>query len=283
MVLDGFFSFLVDSLFPERCIICGESIVPSDSLPPVVLPPVWPAETLAFFVSDFSVSLLPGIRVASRVLCTGCWLLLEPAPPAADTGGVGKNGCEDGCMSLPLPGRSGCAFPPPTLVSPFFTNDSLLEVVRYLKFSGGIRAVPPLSWWMARALRIFLARMRIDNAGDVIVTAVPLHPSRRRRRGYNQAALLGAHTARRLGLPFLDGVLVRTRKTRYQSHLPEEMRAENVRDAFRLDRGRCIGGRHVILVDDLVTTGETAGACTRAIHDAFPISVAVLAAGRVRR
>ncbi len=282
MVLDGFFSFLIDSLFPERCIICGKALVSSDSLPPVVLPAGWPAEALAFFESDLSVSLLPGIRVASRVLCTGCWLLLEPVPPAADTGGGGKHGCEDGCAAFPPTRRAGGAFGPLTLVSPFLTNDPLLEVVRYLKFSGGIRAVPPLSWWMARSLRIFLSSVRICNAGDVIVTAVPLHPSRRRRRGYNQAALLGAHTARRLGLPFLDGVLVRTRKTRYQSHLSEEMRAENVRDAFRLDRGRCIGGRHVILVDDLVTTGETAGACVRAIQEAVPSSVVVLAAGRVR-
>lgn len=282
MVLDGFFSYLLDALFPERCIICGESLVSSDSLPPVTIPAGWPAEALAFLGSDFSVRLFPGIRVAARVLCTGCWLSLEPALPVT-SGGEDEHGGVCGDTGLPPPRSAGGAFPSIPLVSPFFTNDSLLEVVKYLKFSGGIRAVPPLSWWMARALRMFLSGLRIDNAGDVIVTAVPLHPSRQRRRGYNQAALLGAHTAGRLGLPFLDGILVRTKKTRYQSHLSEEMRAENVRDAFRLGRGRGVGGRHVILVDDLVTTGETVGACVRAICEAVPISVAVLAAGRVRR
>lgn len=281
MVLDGFFSYLLDALFPERCIICGESLNSSDSLPPVVLPPGWPAGALAFLGSDFSVRLFPGIRVTARVLCTGCWLSLEPAMP------VTGNGCEYGGAVGDTgfsPFRlAGGAFPPIPIVSPFFTNNSLLEVVKYLKFSGGIRAVPPLSWWMANALRTFLSGMRIENAGDVIVTAVPLHPSRRQRRGYNQAALLGAHTALLLGLQFLDGVLVRSRKTRYQSHLPEEMRAENVRGAFRLGPCRGVGGRHVILTDDLVTTGETAGACVRAIREAVPSSVAVLAAGRVRR
>ncbi len=155
-------------------------------------------------------------------------------------------------------------------------------MVRYLKFSGGIRAVQPLSWWMAFSLSGYLSSVCATNRSDTIVTAVPLHPARMRRRGYNQAALLGEHMAKRLGLAFSGHLIARTRNTPFQSHMPEEKRAMNVRDAFELRRGASIDGMRIVLVDDLVTTGETVASCLRALLRGGPASVVVLAAGRVK-
>ncbi len=203
---------------------------------------------------------------------------MEPARPAACRGGRKSGEGEDGPARRRQELGDEYSIP---LIAPFLTNDSLLEVVRYLKFSGGIRAVQPLSWWMAFALRRYLSSVRATNGSDTIVTAVPLHPARMRRRGYNQAALLGAHVARRLGLAFSEHLIVRTRNTPFQSHLPQERRAMNVRDVFKLCRGTPIGGMRVVLVDDLVTTGETVASCARALFGGGPASVAVLSAGRV--
>jgi len=254
-------------------------MTPPPPVPLLALPARWPAAALGFFGSDFSVRLFPGIRVTARILCTECWLGLEPAQPVVCVGRAGDDGGKERTMRRrPENGHEG----PIPLISPFLTNDPLLDVVRYLKFSGGIRAVAPLSWWMAFALREYLSCMDAVSRNGTIVTAVPLHPARKRRRGYNQAALLGARTAERLGLEFSDRLITRTRNTPFQSHLPEAKRAKNVRDAFGLCGGASIEGRTVVLVDDLVTTGETVMACVQALLEGGPAATVVLAAGRAR-
>ena len=70
VVLDGCIAFLLDQVFPERCIICGAPAAPQPPVPSLALPRRWPEGALAFFGTDFSVRLFPGIRVTARVLCT---------------------------------------------------------------------------------------------------------------------------------------------------------------------------------------------------------------------
>jgi ComF family protein len=98
---------------------------------------------------------------------------------------------------------------------------------------------------------------------DVIVP-VPLHPQRRRERGYNQSTLLARELARHTGLPVVEGTLVRVTPTRPQVGLNAAERAENVRDAFRC-RGKDLSGLQVLLVDDVLTTGATLRACAQAL------------------
>jgi ComF family protein len=98
---------------------------------------------------------------------------------------------------------------------------------------------------------------------------VPLHPRRLRERGYNQSARLAEAIGDRLGAPCLDDALVRTRHTRPQSRLDLDRRAVNVAGAFALGaRAREIRGRHILLVDDVITTGATARACASSLRDA---------------
>jgi predicted amidophosphoribosyltransferase len=182
---------------------------------------------------------------------------------------------------LPSPRDS---MPPIPVIAPFWTNDGLLALVRFLKFEGGRSAAPPLAWWMSEALRAQGAsRVGIAVPRDTILVPVPLHPSRQRERGYNQAALLAAGVAALLGLETALGALERGRKTKCQSTIdsPSE-RSANVRGAFRPVRPEALGGRRIILVDDLVTTGETVRACADAALACGPASLAVLSAGRVR-
>ena len=168
------------------------------------------------------------------------------------------------------------------LICPFFTNDELLALVRFLKFSGGRTAAPALGWWMARALEDHRLTRSAFAAGKTVLVPVPLHPSREKSRGYNQAFLLAGEVGERLGLDVDGRILGRIRNTESQSTLDRERRALNVREAFGTRRADLVTGMDVIVVDDLVTTGETAAACVAALETAGPSSIAVLAAGRVR-
>ncbi len=93
-----------------------------------------------------------------------------------------------------------------------------------------------------------------------LIVPVPLHPSRMRRRGYNQAALLAYELGRRVGLPMDEDALQRVRSTPPQMRLDAVERRRNVAGAFRCRDGR-VRGRRVLLVDDVCTTGATLEAC----------------------
>ena len=106
---------------------------------------------------------------------------------------------------------------------------------------------------------------------------VPLHPSRRRRRGFNQAADLARHLDVRV-----VHALRRMRATATQADLPAAQRHRNVRDAFAITpAGRTIAGETVLLVDDVSTTGATLDACARALKAAGVKEVRALTAARV--
>ena len=117
-------------------------------------------------------------------------------------------------------------------------------------------------------------------AGCDLAVAVPLHPSKRRARGFNQAEDL----ARPLGLP-LARALRRRRRTEAQADLSAERRIENVRAAFTPGRDyRRIIGRTVLLVDDVTTTGATLHECATALRAGGAADVwAVTAARAVTR
>ncbi len=90
------------------------------------------------------------------------------------------------------------------------------------------------------------------------VCEIPLHPRRRRERGYNQSRLLARTLAVRLGLPLLPvGILQRTRETATQTNLTARERMSNVKGAFTCKETGRIEGRTLLVVDDVMTTGAT--------------------------
>jgi ComF family protein len=100
-----------------------------------------------------------------------------------------------------------------------------------------------------------------------------LHGGRERSRGYNQSALLAKNLGRDTGIEVDTKVARRVRATKplVQAMSPEE-RARIVEGAFRADASR-VAGRRVLLIDDVITTGATLGACARAVLDAGAASV----------
>ena len=96
---------------------------------------------------------------------------------------------------------------------------------------------------------------------------VPLHAFRLLRRGFNQAYEIASHASRSLGIQLVAGELRRRRNTSAQSGLSRKQRRKNVRNAF-FWRGHQKPGRHVALVDDVMTTGTTVTECTRVLKRA---------------
>jgi ComF family protein len=105
-----------------------------------------------------------------------------------------------------------------------------------------------------------------------LLTAVPLHPKRFRHRGYNQSALLAAELARRCRLPFNADALHRVRDTPPQVGLNVAQRWKNVTDAFEAEP-TIVESQHIVIIDDVCTTGATLNACAEALLLAGATSV----------
>ena len=108
-----------------------------------------------------------------------------------------------------------------------------------------------------------------DLLDDVIIAGVPIHPARRRERGYNQAHLLARGLASARSASLLDeDVIIRRRYTSTQTSLDQHQRQRNVQEAFAVRQPELVRGRHIVLVDDVLTTGATLNSCATALIEA---------------
>lgn len=134
------------------------------------------------------------------------------------------------------------------------------HLIQRLKFAGEL----PLAPLLAGLLATRLGARRPPLPGLLI--PVPLHPSRLRERGYNQATELARVLGRRLGIAVDRRLCRRTRRTEPQSTLPAKQRRRNLRKAFSVER-RPVAD-HVAIIDDVMTSGHTAGELARALKQA---------------
>jgi ComF family protein len=137
---------------------------------------------------------------------------------------------------------------------------------------------------LARALGAMMARAGAELLADAdVIVPVPLHRSRLWWRRFNQAMALAAAVSRRSGVPCDPFLLARVKRTQSQVGLTRHQRGENLQGAFRVgaDAKPRVQGRRILLVDDVVTTGATANACSRALLRAGASAVDVLAFARV--
>lgn len=112
-----------------------------------------------------------------------------------------------------------------------------------------------------------------DRSLPDLVLPIPLHRARFYERGYNQSAMLAEGIAERLGVPVATDVLVRTRATRSQTRLSREARWQNVSGAFAVTETAAVAGKHLLLIDDVLTTGATLAAAAVTLKSAGALSV----------
>ncbi len=149
---------------------------------------------------------------------------------------------------------ASCAASPPSFDASFAVTDYAAPtdaLVQALKF----RAHLPLAAAFADLLMNIVPRDAIASAA--VMLAVPLSAERIAQRGFNQAHEIAKPIARAWHLPLATDLCVRVRDTEPQSSLPLAQRRGNMRGAFTLMRRDALIGQHVVLVDDVMTTGET--------------------------
>jgi ComF family protein len=148
------------------------------------------------------------------------------------------------------------------------------ELVYQLKYGGEKAAALPLGFALAEAVGL----ARLAERPELLVP-VPMHWLKRLARGFDHARAIAEAAGRELALPVSAGAVVRVRATTAQGQARSAAeRMAQVRGAFRVDRPRRVRGRHVGLVDDVVTSGATAAACAAALRAAGARAVTLLAA-----
>lgn len=150
------------------------------------------------------------------------------------------------------------------------------DLVLALKYQGRRDGLAVLASWMTAAGGALL------QDADLIVP-VPLHYLRLIRRGFNQSVWLAAAVSRASGVELCVDALARTKATPIQGGLSAEGRRRNVQGAFRVRKSRSglVKGRNILLIDDVLTTGATAEACSRTLRKAGAACVDVLTLARV--
>lgn len=136
----------------------------------------------------------------------------------------------------------------------FVQNTPVQALLHALKYQGK----KEVAEWLAAQSAAYLPKDHATLECDGIVP-VPLHPKRERKRGYNQVAGFGQFWAKRLGVPYLDDVLLRKNQTKTLVQMTREARWAEVKDAFLVQTKKEY--KHLLLVDDVITTGATLTAC----------------------
>jgi len=168
--------------------------------------------------------------------------------------------------------------PPPfaRTIAPLRFESGVRHLIHRLKFSADFAAVRPLARVMADAV---IADVSRDDLPELLLP-VPLHPSRLRERGYNQAGELASRLGKLLGIPVGHGHGERLRYTIEQSGLDAAARRRNTRGAFAFSSQLPL---HVAIVDDVMTTGSTAREVARAALRAGAKRIEVWCAARAGR
>jgi ComF family protein len=123
-----------------------------------------------------------------------------------------------------------------------------------------------------------LSEIDTYKAVDVVIP-VPLHPSKLRKRGFNQVTKFGKAIAEALGAQFTEHILIKTKNTRTQVFKERLRRWSDQGAQFQITDGQSLTGKHILLVDDIITTGSTIESCAEVLYaiDDIQLSIATIA------
>jgi len=243
------------AVFPSPCVLCG--------------------------------SPLPQLSIAP--ICDLCWTEFpELSGPACSR-------CGD-ALDVPSPGMLGsaiavcraCRLAPPAFtraVAFGLYEGRMKEAIHALKYDGVRTAARGLGLKLAQAI----ARLAAEAPTELLVVPIPLHRTKHAQRGFNQARALAREAIAALEkshpqwkLTLASSSLIRLRPTQSQAGLTPRQRRINLRGAFSVSDNRVVTARHVLLVDDILTTGATARSAAQALAKAGAASVWVATVARAR-
>lgn len=139
----------------------------------------------------------------------------------------------------------------------YFTKGSILQqLLHQLKYKGN----KEVGYFLGRQMGTAFIQSNRFSQIDALI-ALPLYPSKERKRGYNQAAVLCEGFSAVTRIPFLNNMVVRTVSTETQTHKNRIERWQNMETRFELKSASALCNKRLLLIDDVVTTGATLEAC----------------------
>ena len=260
-----------DAVFPPRCLACRSFFVRSEhGIPDAAEPFGTGVDAIRQGLSPFLCDeCLVGVRAVESPLCPRCGMMFRER--VSDDHLCGTCLTEPGRLSM---ARAFGVY-----------ERSLMQVIRAFKYRGKVQLARPLGRLLFQAYQACYGTGQ--RQGPDLILPVPLHRRRFRQRGFNQAFLMLKEWPGRLDARQPDQAprivrdgLLRTRKTKPQAGLDKKSRKTNIKGAFALSSGCDVKGRHVLLVDDVYTTGATADECARVLVGGGAIRVDILTVAR---
>lgn len=225
-------------------------------------------------------------QLSSVPICDLCWTEFPVLP-------IPSCACCSDALTAPSSSVSGLC-KPCRLVPPPFVRAVAYGIYEE-RMRGALHAfkyneLPPVARPLGEMLAQAIAKLAHEAPGELLVVPVPLHRSKLARRGFNQARLLSLHALKSLRkshpswkLTLASTTLMRLRETESQAGLTPHQRRINVRGAFEVSTPADVTAKHILLVDDIFTTGATARAASQALLKAGAASVWVATLARARR
>ncbi|HXC05531.1 MAG TPA: ComF family protein [Bacteroidia bacterium] len=160
----------------------------------------------------------------------------------------------------------------------FQKGGGVQQLIHQLKYKGR----KEVGWEAGKMFGLVLRDSPLFNSCDCIIP-VPLHPTKLRERGFNQSEWIGRGMSHVLHIPVDTGSLLRISRSETQTRKSRFDRWKNVEEIFALDSRASLSGKHILLTDDVVTTGATLEACVHTLKQAgaVKVSIAVLAVSRI--
>jgi len=144
------------------------------------------------------------------------------------------------------------------------------KLLHMLKYQGR----DDIGFYLGRQFGLELKNSELYNSLTAIVP-VPLHPKRLKERGYNQAEVIAKGLSQAMGIPVVADVLIRNVYTQTQTKKSRMERMQNMAGAFTISNPEKIANGHVLLVDDVITTGATLETCAQTLLDSSNVKVSV--------
>lgn len=160
----------------------------------------------------------------------------------------------------------------------FYSHTNIKAMIHRLKYEGR----KDIGYYLGRMAGLKAKESPFFKDIDLIVP-IPLHETKRIKRGYNQAAYFGEGVSDVLEIPMHEGIVIKTKHTVSQTKLSRVQRVQNVFKSFELTNRSDIEGKHVLIVDDVLTTGATIEACGNRLLEARGVKISVLTACIARR
>lgn len=152
----------------------------------------------------------------------------------------------------------------------FNKKGAVQKLIHQLKYKGQKEISPFLGKWIGKEISQSTNHENVD-----AVIPVPLHKKKLRSRGFNQVEGFGKEIATELNIPYLDDVLLKTSLSISQSLKGRLARWGEIEETFVLSKPESITGKHILLVDDLITTGATLEACAHVLQQAKNVRISI--------